>query len=343
MVRVLVSPSYGSPEARRHWRDTLDTEVPFTHARYRGLLSDNEMRALLAAHSEGTARFWGARRAHDRKMAGVAAGDVVLFTGGNEVRAVGEIGAVFRNTALADVLWPPQSGGESWHTIYSLSAFERTDIPYAELSSLLGYSHAFQYPGQLVLDGDKATAVVNGFLITTEHAVQQSVVASETSGLAETARHAVRVAAAEESRASQTSYERRAGTQLVRRREGTLVSAYRETLAGADARRFFFPGVVCDLYIKAAGGLGAEVIEAKSRTSRIHVRQALAQLLDYARFSPEPVERLSALFPAEPADPEISLLHHYGIDCIYQAGPGAFERKPAPDGVRERMRSFWVA
>ncbi|MFG2646313.1 hypothetical protein [Streptomyces sp. NPDC048436] len=343
MVRVLVSPSYGSSEARRHWRDTLDTEIPFAHARYRGLLSDDEMRALLVAHPEGTARFWGARRAHDKKMAGVAAGDVVLFTGGNEVRAVGEIGAVFRNTALADELWPPKAGGESWHTVYSLSAFELTDIPYGELSSLLGYSRAFQYPGQLVLEGDRAAAVVDGFLITTRHAVQQSIVAPETSGLDEAARYAVRVAAAEESRTSQTSYERSAGTQLVRRREGTLVTAYRETLTGADARRFFFPGVVCDLYIKAADGNSAEVIEAKSGTSRNHVRQALAQLLDYARFSPEPVERLSALFPVEPAVPEISLLHHYGIDCIYQVESGTFERKPAPDGARDRMRSFWVA
>ncbi|MWA10423.1 hypothetical protein [Streptomyces sp. BA2] len=276
-------------------------------------------------------------------MAGVAGGDIVLFTGGNQVRAIGEIGAVFRSTAFADALWPPKAGGESWHTVYSLGAFELTDIPYAELSSLLGYSHAFQYPGQLVLDGERAAAVMDGFLITTEHAVHQSVIGPAASGLDEAERYAVRVAAAEESRASQTSYERRSGTQLVRRREGALVSAYRETLTGVDARRFFYPGVVCDLYINAKDGTGAEVIEAKSRTSRDYVRQALAQLLDYARFSPEPVERLSALFPAEPAFPEISLLHHYGIDCVYQVGPGAFERKPASDEARDRMRSFWVA
>lgn len=342
MVRVLVSPSYGSPEARRHWRDTLDREIPFTAERYRRRLTDENLGALLAAHPAEGARFWGARKAHDKKMAGVATGDVVLFTGANQVRAVGEIGAVFRNTDLADELWPPEVGGESWHTVYSLSAFELADIPYAELSSLLGYSRAFQYPGQLVLDGDKAAAVIDGFLITTEHAVQQSVVDPAASSLDEGARYAVRVAAAEESRASHTSYERRSGTQLVRRREGALVAAYRETLAGADAHRFLYPGVVCDLYIKAVDGFGAEVIEAKSQTSRHHVRQALAQLLDYARFSPEPVERLSAMFPAEPALPELSLLHHYGIDCIYQVGPGTFERKPAPDGARDRMHSFWV-
>jgi len=58
------------------------------------------------------------------------------------------------------------------------------------------------------------------------------------------------------------------------------------------------------------------------------VRQALAQLLDYRRFSPKPVARLSALFPERPPDPSIELLHDYGIDCVHLEGDGIFSRLP---------------
>jgi hypothetical protein len=39
------------------------------------------------------------------------------------------------------------------------------------------------------------------------------------------------------------------------------------------------------------------IVEAKSSAQHSYVRQALSQLLDYMRFSPQPVARLAALFP----------------------------------------------
>ncbi|MBM7172345.1 hypothetical protein JQK87_28930 [Streptomyces sp. G44] len=340
MTHVLVSPAYGSPEARRHWHDTLDREVPFLAAAYRDVLDGAVLRRLQETHPGGTARFWGATRAHDKKMEPVGTGDVVLFTGGNQVRAVGEIGVIFRSTALADTLWPPAAGGESWHTVYSLRGFELTDIPYAELSSVLGYKANFQYPGQLVLRGAKADAVIDGFLITTQQASGRTADDLPAGGAAgQEATRAVRLAAAEEMRTSLTSYTRPATTTLVRRRESELLRDFRRTLGGAPARRYSCPGGMTDLYVE--GNL-IELVEAKSAASRIHVRQAMAQLLDYVRYSPRPVDRLIALLPEAPARDDLKLLHDYGIDCVHRSAPGVFGRLSAPEGNRRRMLAFWT-
>ncbi|TKA11953.1 hypothetical protein FCI23_09060 [Actinacidiphila oryziradicis] len=60
---------------------------------------------------------------------------------------------------------------------------------------------------------------------------------------------------------------------------------------------------------------GRELIEAKSRVERGHVREALAQLLDYARYVPDRVDRLAALFPralgAEGTQPAAPLRHQH--------------------------------
>ncbi|MET9544349.1 hypothetical protein ABZY36_03415 [Streptomyces sp. NPDC006627] len=340
MTHVLVSPSYGSREARRHWHDTLDHEIPFLAAPYRDVLDDTVRRQLQEAHPGGAARFWGATKAHDKKMEPVTAGDVVLFTGRNQVRAVGEIGVIFRSTALADALWPPAAGGESWHTVYSLRHFELTDIPYQELSSVLGYRANFQYPGQLVLAGAKADAVIEGFLITTEHALSRAGGGPARGDATEdAARRAVRLAAAEEMRTSVTSYTRPAATTLVRRRESELLRDFRRTLGEIPARRYSCPAGVTDLYVE---GQAVELVEAKSAASRLCVRQAMAQLLDYVRYSPQPVDRLIALFPEALTDGDLRLLHHYGIDCVHRSAPGVFERVPAPEESRLRMRAVWA-
>lgn len=105
MSQVVIQPSYGNAAARRHWADTLDRELDFDRAPTRPLLTDAQHRALLDMHPTGRARFWGATKAHDTRMPTLTAGDVVLFTGGKLVRAVGEVGVSFRNAKIADELW----------------------------------------------------------------------------------------------------------------------------------------------------------------------------------------------------------------------------------------------
>jgi hypothetical protein len=58
-------------------------------------LTETEYDQLLALHAAGSARFWGATSLHDNRMATLQTGDVVLFTGQDQVRAVGEVGVSF--------------------------------------------------------------------------------------------------------------------------------------------------------------------------------------------------------------------------------------------------------
>lgn len=340
-MRVLISPSYGSPGTRRHWADTVDQHVDFMAARHDGLLTEEERAELLALHPEGRARFWGATPRHDAKFTDVATGDVVLFTGQNRVRAIGEVGAIFRNRAFADGLWPPKHGEQSWHTVYSLLDVVPADIPYPELNASLGYRTGHNFPGQMVIRGAKARNVLADFLITpgTEwdagswRASQQRLDAGE--------RDAIRRAAAEELRTRRTGYERTRKLIVVERREAELVRAYRRFLIrrGHKADRFFCPSGISDIYVETADG--AEVVEAKSVHDHKHVRQALAQLLDYAPYSPMPAQRLTGLFPESPGPEDIELLHRYGIDCVFRENHDGFRRLPAPEQRRALMRGVW--
>lgn len=332
-TRLLVSPAFGSAESRRHWKDTLAQKVSFTEPRYAEMLTDGQVRRLKELHPDGQARFWGATSGHDGKMAAVSTGDVVLFTGKNHVRAVGEVGAIFQNGSFADVMWPPKRRGEGWHTVYSLRQFVLAEIPYATLSALLGYKSNFQYPGQLVLSGERARAGIDGLLITTRTALEDAGAVAPPGMAGEIP--------VERQHTRTTTVERAAQTVVFNREESTLVIEFCRTLAETTATRFASAAGICDIYLKGSGG--NELIEAKSRAERGYVREALAQLLDYARYAPDTLDRLAALFP-EPLDAkERDLLHHYGIDVIHRVSPGVFERTPAPDPAREQMRSMWEA
>jgi hypothetical protein len=96
-------------------------------------LSDEQLEQLLELHPSGSARFWGSTVNQDRLMDEVSIGDVVVFTGRNTIRGIGEVGYRFRNAAFADTLWSPDPVRGSWHNVYSLRSFARADIPYPVL------------------------------------------------------------------------------------------------------------------------------------------------------------------------------------------------------------------
>ncbi|MFI5942470.1 hypothetical protein ACIBCB_19755 [Streptomyces uncialis] len=330
-ARLLVSPAFGSAESRRHWKDTLDQPVPFTEPRYAQRLTDGQLGRLKELHPDGRARFWGATSRHDGKMEKVSTGDVVLFTGKNHVRAIGEIGAIFQNSSFADVMWPPNMGGESWRTVFSLRQFGLAEVPYTTLSTLLGYKSNFQYPGQLVLSGERARAAIDGLLVTTRTALEEAGAVESSCTLRELA--------VERQHTRSKTVERVAQRVLFNREESALVIEFCGTLTDTTTKRFASAAGICDILLD--GPDGRELIEAKSRVERSYVREALAQLLDYARYVPGEVGRLTALFP-QPLEPkERNLLHHYGIDIIHRLAPGVFERVPAPGQAREQMRGVW--
>ena len=138
---------------------------------------------------------------------------------------------------------------------------------------------------------------------------------------------------------TQTAYERLAGKVLVNRTEAMLVQRYKATLGEFVVNRIRTPVGITDLYVVGTGW--REIVEAKRSADHGFVRQALGQLLDYVANSSETVDRLSALFPTRPAEGDIQWLHRFGIDCIYEFEPDAFNRVASPDPRRGLMVDIW--
>ncbi|MGW1057808.1 hypothetical protein [Micromonospora rubida] len=340
MTQVVIAPSYGNRASRQRFAETLERTVPFREPHLESLLTDERREALWAMHPAGEARFWAATSVHNKNMERLKAGDVVLFTGLKNVQGVGEVGYSFRNAAFADSLWTPDPGGDSWSNVYSLLSFQRVLIPYGEIWDLPGFNAGDMFMSLRFLSKDKGDAVLDGLAIETrtealEQARNQAAVEGALAG------GQAKIIGVEAVHTSETSYERTGGITLVRRAEALLVNEYRSTLTGVTVDRMKASSGITDLYVNGPGGV--EIIEAKSGGGHKFVRQALGQLLDYAPHSPMLADRLSALFPARPADLDIALLHRYGIDCIYRTRPGEFVRLEAPSATRTYMQKCWSA
>src|ERR1017187_6887331 len=104
MPQVVIQPSFGSPAARAHWKDTLDNEVQFSGPPYAAVLSARQLAQLSALHPGGRAGFWGATSNQDAKIKRLHVGDVVLFTGRKLIQAVGEVGVTLQNAAFGDLM-----------------------------------------------------------------------------------------------------------------------------------------------------------------------------------------------------------------------------------------------
>jgi hypothetical protein len=331
MPQVVMQPSYGDAAARQHWRDTLDREIEFANPPYWDELSAEQRDALMELHPTGAARFWGATANQDRNMQRLATGDVVFFTGGNIVRAVGEIGVRFRNEEFANLLWSPHEDRGSYLNVYSLRSFQPVVIPYEEIWALPGFNAGDVFMGLRILSDERADIVLQAFGITTAAAAEQES-ALEKAFADRLARLLGVVVPAESVNTSQTRYQQPEQSKLVQRNESLLLQAYRKSLGDDAGTRLKVDTGWTDYYMERDEG--AEILEAKGTADHDHVRQALAQLLDYRRFSPQPVARLSALFPEPPDRLSVELLHDYGIDCVYLDDRGEFVRVPTPQPLR---------
>ncbi|MGP4027001.1 hypothetical protein [Actinomadura sp. 3N407] len=176
MTVAVIQPSYGNPASRRRWADTLGREVPFTASAHEPYLTKDQKQALTDLHPSGLARFWGATSFQNRKMSRVHSGDVVLFTGQNAVRGIGEVGYLFDNAAFADTLWKPDSGKDSWNNVYSLLSFQATEISYGEIWTLPGFNEGDNFMGLRILQGDKAEVLLQGLGVTTSASIQEDLI-----------------------------------------------------------------------------------------------------------------------------------------------------------------------
>ncbi|WP_030739231.1 hypothetical protein [Streptomyces sp. NRRL F-2890] len=125
---------------------------------------------------------------------------------------------------------------------------------------------------------------------------------------------------------------------VIHRSESLLLGEYIAFL-GIEHKPLRVPSGITDLHLDKPEG--SEVVEMKRASRGRFVREALAQLLDYAPHTPGPAARLTALFPTLPDEQCLALLHRYGIDCAYRTSPNSFACVDAPGDVRAAMTPFW--
>jgi hypothetical protein len=332
-----MQPSFGHGAPQQRWKRTLETEIPFTAHPYVDGLRPGDLDRLLAMHPAGAARFWGATKVQNKNYdTKVSAGDVLLFTGAMQVRAVGQIGVILRNAAdFGDLLWNPEPKNGSWCNVYSVQGFQKVAIPYQTIWALPGFQAKPVFQGLWPLDSDRSQTLLEALHIEPPETPQPD--AEEHRRLTTLAKSMGQVTAAEEFTKASTSYEQAAGTVNVNRAESLLITAYRASLPGTHDKTLRAPTGLADYYHEDPDG--SVIVEAKSSAKHKFVRQALSQLLDYVRFSPTPVASLGALFPQRPAELSVQLLHHYGVDCICLEADGSFTSFPASPSARSTWQS----
>jgi hypothetical protein len=118
-----------------------------------------------------------------------------------------------------------------------------------------------------------------------------------------------------------TTAERRESELLSRlmanlERQGHIVSRW----------RLHPPGEVRPLLTDPYDETTRELFEAKGTATRVAVRAAIGQLLDYRRHIPVADLRLTVLLPHRPSDDLVALVLTCSMSCMYEDEPGAFRR-----------------
>ncbi|MFD7655935.1 hypothetical protein ACFV4N_18325 [Actinosynnema sp. NPDC059797] len=338
MTLALLAPCYGNPETRKRFHETLEGSVEFASDPHRSLLAGEDLARLQALHPSGRARFWGAIPRHDKAMERLRDGGVVLFVGDKKIKATGEIGHVFRNKALADLLWDQHANSDSFVNVYSVLNVRLTDYPITDLWSIDGFTPGDYVYGQRILDEERTARIISAFRLNPSTA--EAELAAQLDATADLIGARTRIIPVERAHVDVVWREIAARKVAHERVEAQLVARYRAFRSDVEMTSFVTPtGKRADLYYR--DGSDIVVIEAKSLATHGKVRESVAQLLDYAASSPDPVTRLVALFPARPAAEGIALLHRLGIDCAYRGADDLFETEEAPDERRRHMHPVW--
>lgn len=346
---MLVHPtgvSRRNPEATDHWRATIQSPVDLRGGAVARALTDTERAALDASHPDGFARFWGTYGRHGSQVRRLSTGDVVVFTAEGRIQGFGRVAVVTENAALGDALWRHRPREGSYLHVYSLDVLIDADEPLDGLRQ--AGVRWFQTP--LYLDDERSGRVLDAYadqvgpLLPVDSTVEAAVLAAIDD-------------AADDALAVELTWVKEVPIEVVttgdvlvspraastlRRGENLLVHDFvRHLPESARVRRHITAVGTTDVDIWHDGQ--RELVEAKSSADRRHVRQALAQLLDYA-CAPglEPPDVVTALFPRRPDDSAVALLHRYGVDCVYRDGR-SYPRLPAPSENVERVRALWAA
>lgn len=355
MTAVLIHPSgIGRADGARNWRRTMEHPVDFQAGPVAATLSDDERAVLDRLHPDGTAPLWGTHRFHEPRVAQLAPGDIVVLTGKKLVLGFGRVGFLTDNAELGDLLWAPHPGHGSYRFVYSLAPIRFAELPQSEFRARGGFGARDDFRQLRVVTGVRAEDIVAEFaaeippaaaglsLSSAERAVQRlqayedadRAVASDLSWVRELTI---------EIRSLGDARVRGRAASTMHRGENLLVHHYVQTLP-REARwcRYDTPVGVTDLDVHLNGA--HELIEAKSSAERGSIRQALAQLLDYAPSLGRDVpDVLTVLVPDRPSESALALLHRYGVDCVHRAPDGSYRRLAAPEVAVRAVAGLWSA
>lgn len=344
MTTILVHPSRGAKDGRENLKRSLDVKVDFRSGALGASLTGVQRAELDARIPEGRSHFWGTYQHNASKIARVREGDVVLFTGLNEVWAIGVVGYCFDSTAFAEELWNSHPDKGTYRHIYAVTHLERVNIPYAVVNRALGLMESNHFQQMSVYTDSQARAVVDVLHLALPDAHGKDYATQDTElvrTLEADTKSDSPMLAIEQVHTTSTTYQVVGGERLVLRGEGTLVQAFAASLPkeAIVGRRATAAGMT-DLCIEYPEH--SELVEAKSSADRSYVRQALAQVLHYGpSLTPIP-EIASALFPTRPSSEDVDYLHRYGVDCIYRADVNKYVRLVAPAPSRQRLLDSWV-
>lgn len=307
--------------SQRNLERTVFNEVSLALAA--SAVSPADEAALRRHHPGDTAAMWGIWPAkHDRqvrKWQTVRQGDLALFSGRGGIVAAATVAHPFRSPGLARELWGQLERDGSYFTyelMFSLTDVRELHIPYAVLNPALGWSPAATVREANVYPLEGIPDLVPHLQARDLHRITVPVQVSEMPI---------------ESRDVESYVAHRqpeAGLSL--RREAELVHDYARWLELGGARscrhKITFPegeSLFTDLY-----DLGRlELVEAKSSSSRTHVRNGLGQLLDYARHVR--CRSRALLVPERPMDDLRELLAAHAVSTIWQQDD-QFQRHDPP-------------
>jgi 5-methylcytosine-specific restriction protein A len=130
-----------------------------------------------------------------------------------------------------------------------------------------------------------------------------------------------------------TTFERRPMESMTGQlREKQLVWRYREFLTAQGheytLQRYQIPGSSAYNEIDLLDTTRNELVEAKSSSTRGHVRYAIGQLMDYERRIHPTTTAM--LLPSCPSDDLLDLIHQAGVVCIFEEAAGVFTRIEPP-------------
>lgn len=338
MTLALLAPCYGNRETRERFHNTIEGLIDFTDSNYRHLLEPADFDRLKSLHPSGKAHFWGAISRHDKPMERLRDGGVVFFVGQKKIKATGEIGYLFRNKELADLMWQQHANSDSFVNIYSVFNVQITNYPITDLWSIEGFTHGDYVYGQRVVDHEKTARLMQAFRLNAS--TTEAELDAKLNATAELIGSSSRIVPVERTHVDVVWREIATSKYAHERVEAQLVAQFRAFHPHLDMTSFVTAsGKRADLYYKTASEV--VVVEAKSLATHAKVREAVAQLLDYAVSSPEPVTRLMSLFPERPDVEGVQFMQRLGIDCVYRSADKVFTTLEAPDERRRYMQPIW--